>query len=315
MSQHDLPDDPDPTEIMPARPAPVLDVEGAELTPGAVVGRYRIDALLGRGGMGEVYRAEQLEPVRRTVALKLLRQKRFDARHLAYFEVERQMLAQMRHPAIAQVFDAGTTAEGFPYFVMEFIDGTPVTRYCEQHALSLRQRVELFVRICQGVQHAHQKGVIHRDLKPGNLLVDEVDGKPVPKIIDFGIATAATRGLAGDDVERAGTPEYMSPEQAGCRPRFGGYAQRCLFAGRGAVRIAGRRTPQRHARNHCLGGRHACACPPNNCRPCRSAPGRAIRADAGFERVRHAQAAAQRTGLDRAQGDAPRTRRALCLRR
>lgn len=218
MSPHDLPEDPDPTEILPARPAPGLAVEGAELLPGAVVGRYRIDALLGRGGMGEVYRAEQLEPVRRTVALKLLRQKRFDARHLAYFEVERQMLAQMRHPAIAQVFDAGTTAEGFPYFVMEFIDGTPVTRYCEQHGLSLRQRVELFIRICQGVQHAHQKGVIHRDLKPGNLLVDEVDGKPVPKIIDFGIATAATRGLAGDDLERAGTPEYMSPEQAGADP-------------------------------------------------------------------------------------------------
>lgn len=211
----DKPEDPDPTEILPARsPIGVAGEEGT-LAPGVLVGRYRIDALLGRGGMGEVYRAEQLEPVRRTVALKLLRRQRLDARHLAYFEVERQMLAQMRHPGIAQVYDAGATAEGFPYFAMEFIDGTPVTRYSEAHALPLRQRVELFIRICQGVQHAHQKGVIHRDLKPGNLLVDEVDGKPVPKIIDFGIATAASRALGGGSVERAGTPDYMSPEQAG----------------------------------------------------------------------------------------------------
>jgi eukaryotic-like serine/threonine-protein kinase len=218
LHPNDMTDDPDPTEILPARsPLGVAGEEGT-LATGVLVGRYRIDSLLGRGGMGEVYRAEQLEPVRRTVALKLLRGQRLEARHLAYFEVERQMLAQMRHPGIAQVYDAGATTEGFPYFAMEFIDGTPVTRYAEEHALPLRQRVELFIRICQGVQHAHQKGVIHRDLKPGNLLVDEVDGKPVPKIIDFGIATAATRGLAGDSLERAGTPEYMSPEQAGADP-------------------------------------------------------------------------------------------------
>ncbi|HET6784365.1 MAG TPA: serine/threonine-protein kinase [Pseudoxanthomonas sp.] len=218
LHPHDKPEDPDPTEILPARsPIGVAGEEGT-LAPGVLVGRYRIDALLGRGGMGEVYRAEQLEPVRRTVALKLLRRQRLDARHLAYFEVERQMLAQMRHPGIAQVYDAGATAEGFPYFAMEFIDGTPVTRYSEAHALPLRQRIELFIRICQGVQHAHQKGVIHRDLKPGNLLVDEVDGKPVPKIIDFGIATAASRALGGGSVERAGTPDYMSPEQAGDDP-------------------------------------------------------------------------------------------------
>lgn len=214
----DKPEDPDPTEILPARSPIGLAGEEGTLAPGVLVGHYRIDALLGRGGMGEVYRAEQLQPVRRTVALKLLRRRRLDARHLAYFEVERQMLAQMRHPGIAQVYDAGATAEGFPYFAMEFIDGTPVTRYSEAHALPLRQRVELFVRICQAVQHAHQKGVIHRDLKPGNLLVDEVDGKPVPKIIDFGIATAASRALGGGSVERAGTPDYMSPEQAGDDP-------------------------------------------------------------------------------------------------
>lgn len=218
MNPQDPPDDPDPTEILPAR-VPLTDAQAGEsLAPGTRVGRYRIESLLGRGGMGEVYRAEQLEPVRRTVALKLLRRQRLDARHLAYFEVERQMLAQMRHPGIAQVYDAGATAEGHPYFAMEFIDGTPINRYCEEHALPLRQRIELFIHVCQGVQHAHQKGVIHRDLKPGNLLVDEVDGRPVPKIIDFGIATAASLASGNEDGERAGTPDYMSPEQAGADP-------------------------------------------------------------------------------------------------
>ncbi|MEP6908090.1 MAG: protein kinase, partial [Pseudoxanthomonas sp.] len=135
MQPQDYGDDPDSTEILPTRSPLGVAGEQGVLVPGVLVGRYRIDALLGRGGMGEVYRAEQLEPVRRTVALKLLRQQRLDARHLAYFEMERQVLAQMRHPGIAQVFDADTTAEGFPYFVMEFIDGLPVTRYCENHSL------------------------------------------------------------------------------------------------------------------------------------------------------------------------------------
>ncbi|HEX5694142.1 MAG TPA: protein kinase, partial [Arenimonas sp.] len=183
------------------------------------IGPYRIEDRLGRGGMGEVYRASQLEPVRRTVAIKLLHARRLDARHLAYFELERQMLAQMKHPAIAQVFDAGATPEGFPYFVMEFIEGSPITSFCEQGALPLDARLQLFIRVCEGVQHAHQKGVIHRDLKPGNILVSEVDGRPLPKIIDFGIATAASRSLAAGErageFERAGTPDYMSPEQAG----------------------------------------------------------------------------------------------------
>jgi non-specific serine/threonine protein kinase/serine/threonine-protein kinase len=217
--QHE--DDLAPTEGLPTRsgagPAPVP--EGAALAPGARLGRYRIEALLGRGGMGEVYRAEQLEPVRRTVALKLLHARRLDARHLAYFEVERQLLAQMKHPAIAQVYDAGATPEGFPFFAMEFIEGSPLTSFCEQHSLPLRERLELFIRVCEGVQHAHQKGVIHRDLKPGNILVSVVDGRPLPKIIDFGIATAASRSLAAGErageLERAGTPDYMSPEQAG----------------------------------------------------------------------------------------------------
>ena len=204
-------DDPDRTELLATR-SPGQPVQAGEGLPaGTRLGRYRIEALLGQGGMGEVYRAEQLEPVRRTVALKLLRAHRLDARHMAYFEVERQVLAQMRHPAIAQIYDAGATADGHPFFAMEFIDGAPVTHWCEAHALPLAQRIELFILACEGVQHAHQKGVIHRDLKPGNLLVDEVDGRPHPKIIDFGIATVSSLGEARDV---AGTPEYMSPEQA-----------------------------------------------------------------------------------------------------
>lgn len=208
----DRQDDPDRTEVLATR-APVAEAAAGEtLAPGARLGRYRIEALLGRGGMGDVYRAEQLEPVRRTVALKLLRGQALDARRIAYFEVERQLLAQMRHPAIAQIFDAGATSAGHPYFAMEFIAGSPITDYCDVHALSLRERIALFVRVCEGVQHAHQKGVIHRDLKPGNLLVDEVDGRALPKIIDFGIATATS---LAEGREAAGTPDYMSPEQAG----------------------------------------------------------------------------------------------------
>ena len=213
-------DDLAPTEGLPTRSAAApASAAGSVLPPGARLGRYRIESLLGRGGMGEVYRAEQLEPVRRTVALKLLHGRRLDARHLAYFEIERQLLAQMKHPAIAQVYDAGTTPDGFPYFAMEYIEGEPLVRFCEQRRLPLRERLELFIRICEGVQPAHQKGVIHRDLKPGNILVSDVDGRALPRIIDFGIATAATRSLAAgqapDGLERAGTPDYMSPEQAG----------------------------------------------------------------------------------------------------
>jgi len=203
--------DPDSTELLATR-LPGAPPSGGEALPaGTRLGRYRVESLLGRGGMGEVYRAQQLEPVRRTVALKLLRARTLDARRKAHFEIERQVLAQMRHPAIAQIYDADTTEDGHPFFAMEFIDGQTITRYCEENALPLARRIELFVQACEGVQHAHQKGVIHRDLKPGNLLVEEVDGRAHPKIIDFGIATAST--LAGTQ-EVAGTPDYMSPEQA-----------------------------------------------------------------------------------------------------
>jgi hypothetical protein len=205
-----------PTERLVTRPD-IAPGPGGALPPGERIGPYRIAALLGRGGMGEVYRAEQLEPVRRTVALKLLRGHRLDSRQLGYFEVERQVLAQMNHPAIASIFDAGTTADGVPYFAMEYIDGEALTRYCDAARLGLRARLELFVRVCEGVQHAHQKGVIHRDLKPANILVTALDGRALPKIIDFGIATAASRSLAAGG-EVAGTPAYMSPEQAGQAP-------------------------------------------------------------------------------------------------
>lgn len=189
-----------------------------ELPVGAAVGPYRIRRLLGAGGMGRVYLAEQLEPIRREVALKLLARSRLSGMQVTWFEIERQVLAQMRHPAIAQVYDAGTTADGRPYFAMELIDGETITDYCRARRLDLRQRLELFVRVCQGVQHAHQKGIVHRDLKPGNILVALVDGDALPKIIDFGIATAAHRALSSglsEARDRAGTPEYMSPEQSG----------------------------------------------------------------------------------------------------
>lgn len=188
--------------------------EGEALPEGARVGPYRIVRLLGRGGMGEVYLADQTQPVQRPVALKLLRGRVMESLQVAHFAIEVQLLARMRHPAIAQVFDAGTTAQGHPYFAMEYVEGESLTRFCASRALDLRQRLELFVRVCQGVQHAHQKGVIHRDLKPANILVAEVDGAALPKIIDFGVALTE-RSVRDQGAPAAGTPEYMSPEQAG----------------------------------------------------------------------------------------------------
>ncbi len=179
------------------------------------VGDFRIIRELGSGGMGRVFLAQQLEPVERRVALKLIHKRVLNRRTLARFEVERQALASMQHPAIAQVYDAGTTPQGYPWFAMEYIEGEPLDRYCSRNRLPPDQRLDLFMRICQGVQHAHLRGIIHRDLKPANILVTRVDGVAQPKIIDFGIATAA-REDSDDPVlarELAGTPEYMSPEQ------------------------------------------------------------------------------------------------------
>jgi len=186
---------------------------------GDVIGPYRLVRRLGEGGMGEVFEAEQTEPIRRRVALKVIKQGMDTRAVVARFDAERQALALMDHPCIAKVFDAGATSRGRPYFVMEYVEGEPITDFCDRRRLGTRERLELFVRVCAGVQHAHQKAVIHRDLKPSNILVGEVDGKPAPKIIDFGVAKATTQRLTELTMftelgALVGTPEYMSPEQA-----------------------------------------------------------------------------------------------------
>ncbi len=181
--------------------------------------RFQLVHRLGEGGMGQVWLAEQTSPVRRQVALKLIKAGMYDEAVVQRFQSERQSLAIMNHPAIAKVFDAGTTPQGQPYFVMEYVPGLPITEYCDQNKLKISDRLELFVQVCEGVQHAHQKAIIHRDLKPANILVVEVDGKPVPRIIDFGLAKATNPRVAGETVftqlgQFMGTPGYMSPEQA-----------------------------------------------------------------------------------------------------
>jgi serine/threonine protein kinase len=184
-----------------------------------IAGRYKLLEMVGEGGMGTVWLAEQTEPVRRKVAVKLVKPGMDSCRVLARFEAERQALALMDHPNIAKVLDAGATTDGRPYFVMELVKGVPITKYCDDHRLTPRERLELFVPVCQAVQHAHQKGVIHRDLKPSNVLVAPYDGRPVPKVIDFGVAKAAGQPLTEKTLFTGlgtvvGTPEYMSPEQA-----------------------------------------------------------------------------------------------------
>ncbi|MDH4197911.1 MAG: serine/threonine protein kinase, partial [Candidatus Aminicenantes bacterium] len=191
-----------------------------DLAPGAVIaGRYRLIERLGEGGMGTVFLAEQTSPVQRSVAVKIIKLGMDTKEVVARFESERQALAVMNHPHIARVFDGGATERGRPYFVMELVRGVPITDYCDKHRLSTRERLELMIPVCQAVQHAHQKGVIHRDLKPSNILVTIQDGRPVPKIIDFGIAKATDhrltqRTLFTEQGKLIGTPEYMSPEQA-----------------------------------------------------------------------------------------------------
>ncbi len=184
-----------------------------------VIGPYRLTQMLGAGGMGEVWRAEQTEPIHRTVALKLIKAGMDTRAVVARFDSERQALALMEHPNIAKVFEAGATPEGRPYFVMEYVHGFPITDYCDRHRLTIKERLGLFMQVCEGVQHAHQKAIIHRDLKPSNVLVEEVDDKPVPKIIDFGLAKAMGQQLTEMTLfteagAMLGTPDYMSPEQA-----------------------------------------------------------------------------------------------------
>jgi serine/threonine protein kinase len=187
--------------------------------PGAKIGVYKLLEQIGEGGMGVVYMAEQQAPVRRRVALKIIKPGMDTRQVIARFEAERQALALMDHPNIAKVLDAGATDQGRPFFVMELVDGLPIIQYCDAHRLTPQQRLELFIPVCQAVQHAHQKGIIHRDLKPTNVLVAGVDERPVVKIIDFGVAKATgqqftERTSFTQSGQMVGTIEYMSPEQA-----------------------------------------------------------------------------------------------------
>ena len=187
--------------------------------PGDRIGRYKLLEQIGEGGCGVVYVAEQQEPVRRRVALKLVKLGMDTRQVLARFDAERQALALMDHPNIARVLDAGATETGRPYFVMELVRGLKITDYCDQKRLVTTERLALFIQVCRAVQHAHQKGIIHRDLKPSNILVTVNDGVPVPKVIDFGIAKATQGRLTDQTIYTAfeqfiGTPAYMSPEQA-----------------------------------------------------------------------------------------------------
>jgi non-specific serine/threonine protein kinase/serine/threonine-protein kinase len=184
-----------------------------------VIGPYHLLELIGEGGMGQVWLAEQKQPVRRRVAIKLIKAGMDTREVVARFESERQALALMDHPAIAKVFDAGSTLDGRPYFVMEYVAGLPITDYCDRHRLTIRQRMELVIPVCEAVEHAHQKAIIHRDLKPSNILVSEIDGKPMPRIIDFGVAKATSQKLIAETMytrigAMVGTLGYMSPEQA-----------------------------------------------------------------------------------------------------
>ena len=214
-----LPKDADPTSSNDERTTELAPDLATRESSGTVIGHYHLLQKIGEGGMGEVWLAEQKEPVRRRVALKLVKAGMNTREVMARFESERQALALMEHPAIAKVFDAGSTPEGAPYFAMEYVAGVPITEYCDNHRLSIKERLELFRQVCEGVRHAHQKAIIHRDLKPSNILVGEVDGKAAPKIIDFGVAKALSQKLTAHTMftrvgTLIGTPEYMSPEQA-----------------------------------------------------------------------------------------------------
>src|SRR3989442_1897763 len=187
--------------------------------PGDRIGRYKLLQQIGEGGCGAVYMAEQTEPVRRLVALKVIKLGMDTKQVIARFEAERQALALMDHPCVSKVLDAGSTAEGRPFFVMEYVSGIPITEHCDRHKLTTGERLELFMQVCDGVQHAHQKAIIHRDLKPSNVLVSIKDGKAVPRIIAFGVAKATAQKLTERTLFTEvgvliGTPEYMSPEQA-----------------------------------------------------------------------------------------------------
>ena len=190
----------------------------AETPEASRIGPYKLLQKLGEGGCGVVYMAEQEQPIRRRVALKIIKFGMDTRNVIARFEAERQALALMDHPNIARVLDAGATETGRPYFVMELVYGVKITEYCDQNCVSMQERLELFIQVCNAVQHAHQKGIIHRDLKPSNIMVTMHDGVPVPKVIDFGIAKATEQRLTDKTLftsyaQLMGTPAYMSPEQ------------------------------------------------------------------------------------------------------
>ncbi|RYD49177.1 MAG: serine/threonine protein kinase, partial [Verrucomicrobiaceae bacterium] len=202
---------------------PPLSPGTAAEQAGEKIGRYHLLTLIGSGGFGNVWLAEQTEPIQRRVALKLIKPGMDSREIIARFEAERQTLALMDHPNIARVLDAGTSTSGRPYFVLELVEGKPITTHCDELGLGVRERLGLFIDVCHAVQHAHQKAILHRDLKPSNILIAEVDGKMVPKVIDFGIAKAL--GVSDEVLKSSllatragvviGTPDYMSPEQAG----------------------------------------------------------------------------------------------------
>jgi non-specific serine/threonine protein kinase/serine/threonine-protein kinase len=208
-----------PQDGVPSVDADATKPQPETQRPSRTIGPYRLLHLVGEGGMGEVWLAEQTHPVRRQVALKVIKAGMDTAQVVTRFEAERQALALMDHPAIATVYDGGSTPEGRPYFAMEYVKGEPITAYCDRQRLTTQARLELFMQVCEGVQHAHQKGIIHRDLKPSNVLVAIQDDHPVPKIIDFGVAKATAQHLTERTLYTElgvmiGTPEYMSPEQA-----------------------------------------------------------------------------------------------------
>ncbi len=187
--------------------------------PGAMIGRYKLLRILGEGGYGIVYLAEQQRPVKRRVALKVIKPGMDTKQVIARFEAERQALALLDHPNIAHVFNAGTTKAGRPYFAMEYVKGVPITEHCDRYKLTIEERLKLFLAVCEAVQHAHQKAIIHRDIKPSNILIAYEAEQAVPMIIDFGVAKALTqsltdRTLVTEQAQMIGTPEYMSPEQA-----------------------------------------------------------------------------------------------------
>ena len=206
-------------DVLPSEVADTIAPPPIREQAGAVIGRYKLLQKIGEGGFGVVYMAEQREPVKRKVALKVIKLGMDTRQVIARFEAERQALAMMDHPNIAKVLDAGATPSGRPYFVMELVRGVPITDYCDTHNLDMRDRQELFLPVCQAIQHAHQKGIIHRDITPSNILVTLHDGLPVPKVIDFGIAKATSTQLTEKTLftrydQMIGTPAYMSPEQA-----------------------------------------------------------------------------------------------------